>query len=79
MPNPHHKCEICGLNHRPGNCRKGGGLPYAPISMGVVAPEGASSPSRVILTVDITLLTARLDAIGEKLDMLIAKKEGLSG
>jgi hypothetical protein len=29
--------------------------------------------------VDITLLTARLDAIGEKLDMLIAKREGPAG
>jgi hypothetical protein len=78
MPNPYHKCEICGLNHRPGNCKNPGsnGIGRFPADR---RSEGPSSPSRVILTVDITLLTARLDAIGEKLDMLIAKREGPAG
>lgn len=73
MPNPYHKCPDCGLNHRPLNCRKGGVGSLCPVPGGSVAPEGASSPSRVILTVDVTPVTAILDAISGKLDVLIEK------
>lgn len=50
MPNPHHKCEICLLNHRPGNCKAGGHS----------SPDRAAGnlhgPSRAVLASDLTRL-----------------------
>jgi hypothetical protein len=85
MPNPYHKCEICGLNHRPGNCKK-----THEDSLQRIGPEGNAvghftsgnrlealqKPSRVTFVVDLTPVLTRLDAIVEKLDrMEIAKQE----
>lgn len=68
MPNPYHKCETCGLNHRPGNCRKGEGRSLSPVPMGVVAPEALQKPSRVTFVVDLAPVLAILARIEEKLD-----------
>ena len=78
MPNPYHKCEICGLNHRPGNCRKEGGRSLSPALRGFVAPEALQKPSRVTFVVDLTPVLAILARIEEKLDRN-AKREVSSG
>lgn len=76
MPNPHRKCPDCGLNHRPGNCRKGGVPSSAPVLRGVVVPEALQTPSRVTFVVDLTPVLAILSRIDGKLDqMMIAKQE----
>jgi len=80
MPNPYRKCDKCGLNHRPGNCRKKGGCSLSPVPGGFVAPEGLQKPSRVTFVVDLSPVLAVLARIEEKLDrMEIAKREVPAG
>ena len=70
MGNPHPKCEICRLRHRPGNCRPEGGR------RGPISAQGNRLHSIAIPVVDLTLVLAKLDAIGEKLDRMVnAKRE----
>lgn len=68
MPNPYRKCEFCGLNHRPGNCRKPGDRVQSPALRGFVAPEALQKPSRVIFVVDLAPILTILTRIEEKLD-----------
>ena len=55
MPNPYRKCQDCGLNHKPGNCRNPGSNGIGRYSGGRL-PEGPSSPSIGILASDLTRL-----------------------
>ncbi len=71
MPNPYHKCEICGLNHRPENCRKPGSRAQSPAPRGIVAPEGLHKPSRVTFVVDLVSVFTVLARIEEKLDRMV--------
>ena len=81
MANPHPKCEICRLRHRPGNCRTSenalrciyregnGNLHYT--SPGPA--QGIRLHSIAIPVVDLTLVLAKLDAIGEELAALAGR------
>lgn len=76
MPNPYHKCEVCGLNHRPQNCRKGEVRVQSPVPRGVVAPEALQKPSRVTFVVDLAPVLTVMARIEEKLDRMVdAKRE----
>ncbi len=75
MPNPYRKCEICGLNHRPGNCRKPGDRDQSPAPRGFVVPEALHKASRVTFVVDLTPVLAILGRIEEKLDRMADGKQ----
>jgi len=68
MANPHAKCEICRLRHRPGNCRPEGG--------GVGVDPAQGNPLQSLLSIVATLdrICGELASLVEKLPCVASAK-----
>lgn len=73
MANPHAKCEICRLRHRPGNCRsEGGGRVPGPA-------QGNQCHSLPGIVAGLARICGELASLVEKLPCVgAAKREGKS-
>jgi hypothetical protein len=68
MANPHGKCEICRLRHRPGNCRpEGGGRGQSPT-------QGNQCHSLPGIVADLARICANLAALVEILPCVLKRK-----
>jgi hypothetical protein len=69
MANPHSKCEICCLRHRPGNCRPQGG------ETGPRPAQGNQCHSLPGIVADLARICGDLAALVEKLPCVTAVRK----